>query len=60
MWVLAEMGRLLTAVPKRLWLGGTHPQEVGASAGLAMKQEEGCRGEQGVGPSQAVRAVMST
>lgn len=51
MWVLAEMSRLLTAVPKRLASGlGGHPsQEVGASAELAMKQEEGCRGRAGCG-----------
>lgn len=54
-WVLAEMSRLLTAVPQTP-LARRHPsQEVGASAELAVKKEEGCRGEQGVGPSQAVR-----
>ena len=54
-WVLAEMSRLLTAVPQTPQARRHPSQEVGASAELTMKQEEGCRGKQGVGPSQAVR-----
>ena len=54
-WVLAETSRLLTAVPPTPLARRHTSQEVGASAELTMKQEEGCRGEQGVRPSQAVR-----